>query len=341
MTGGWEQDVLGRPFERLTLPLGSDQEGEVVATLVRLDPPRLAGLTGPLRDVDVLYLHGWSDYFFQVELARFWASLGARFHALDLRKYGRSLRPGQTPGFVTSLDVYDADIAAALEAMGHPLEGPPSRRRLVMMGHSTGGLTATLWASRHPGRLSALVLNSPWLELQLGTLGRQALSPLVQMRARVDPMGAHPVVDLGFYTRAQTEVGALPVRGYRREWRPERGFPTHPAWLAAVVEAHRRVASGIDVACPTIVLLSTKSTNPFAWNAEMTGSDSVLVVDDIARAATRIGRDVTLARIDGGIHDLFLSRPTPREQAYRTLERWLAQGALGRPRGSRRGRSAH
>ncbi|MEV8023975.1 alpha/beta hydrolase [Microbacterium sp. NPDC080220] len=340
MSGEWETDVLGRPFQSLTLPLGADQEGEVVATLVRLEPPTLARLTGPLRDVDVLYLHGWSDYFFQVELARFWTSHGARFHALDLRKYGRSLRPGQTPGFVTSLEVYDADIAAALDAMGHGLEGAPSRRRLVMMGHSTGGLTATVWASRHHGRLAGLVLNSPWLELQIGTLGRQALSPLVQMRARVDPLGAHPVVDLGFYTRAQTEVGALPVRGYRREWRPERGFPTHPGWLAAIVEGHRRVSAGIDVGVPTLVMLSTASTNPFAWNAEMTGSDSVLVVDDIARAATRIGRDITLARIEGGIHDLFLSRPGPREQAYRALERWLTTGAIGRSRGSRRSRAS-
>ena len=47
------------------------------------------------------------------------------------------------------------------------------------MGHSTGGLTLTLWAARHPGLADALVLNSPWLELQLGPLGRQALAPLV------------------------------------------------------------------------------------------------------------------------------------------------------------------
>jgi alpha-beta hydrolase superfamily lysophospholipase len=335
MSGEWEPDVLGRPFEHRTLPLGADDEGEVVATVVRLEPPWARAALGPLRDVDVLYLHGWSDYFFQVELARFWTSMGARFHALDLRKYGRSLRTGQTPGFVTSLDVYDADIAAALDAMGHSLERDAPRRRLVVVAHSTGGLTAALWAARHPGRVSALVLNSPWLELQLGTLGRQALAPLVQMRARLDPLGTNPVVDLGFYTRAQTEVGALPARGYRRDWRPERGFPTHPGWLAAVVEGHRRVASGIDVGCPTLVMLSTASTNPFAWNAEMTGSDSVLVVDDIARAATRIGRDVSVARIEGGIHDLFLSRPGPRERAYRTLEDWLTRGALARSRGSR------
>lgn len=325
----WETDLLGRPFEQLTLPLGADDEGEVVATLVRLLPARLRALLGPLRDVDVLYLHGWSDYFFQVEHARFWTSLGARFHALDLRKYGRSLREGQTPGFVASLDVYDADIAAALAAMGR-LEtvDAPDERRLVVVGHSTGGLTATLWAARHPGMVDALVLNSPWLELQIGTLGRQVVSPLVQARARLDPLGTHPVADLGFYTRAQTEIGTLPAQGYRADWRPERGFATHPAWLSAVVDGHRRVAAGLEVGCPALVMLSGSSTNPFAWNAEMTGSDSVLVVDDIARAATRIGQDVTVARIHGGLHDLFLSRPAPRQEVYRRLEQWLLRGAL-------------
>ncbi|MFS0866569.1 alpha/beta hydrolase [Microbacterium sp. 179-B 1A2 NHS] len=332
MSGEWVQDVLGKPFEQFTLPLGEDEEGEVVATLVRLHPPFASSVLGSLRDVDVLYLHGWSDYFFQVELARFWTHHGARFHALDLRKYGRSLREGQTPGFVTDLQTYDDDIAAALEAMGRGTDAtdPGAGRRLVVMGHSTGGLIATLWASRHPGVADALVLNSPWLELQIGTLGRQVLAPFVQVRARLDPLGTHPVVDLGYYTRAQADVGALPIAGYRREWRPERGFPTHPGWLAAIVEGHRRVAAGIDVGCPALVLLSTRSTNPLVWNVDMTASDSVLVVDDIARAAPRIGRDVTISRIEGGIHDLFLSRPSARTEAYSALQRWLVGGVLGR-----------
>src|SRR5690554_1537696 len=127
----WVRDVLGEEFEQLTLPLGTDAEGEVVATLVRAlpappDPPP-SGWRGfvrrllwaadpepksemPLDGVDVLYVHGWSDYFFQKRLARFWTSRGARFYALDLRKYGRSLREGQTAGYVANLHTYDADI---------------------------------------------------------------------------------------------------------------------------------------------------------------------------------------------------------------------------------------
>lgn len=320
----WVPDVLGSPFEQRTLPLGEDAEGLVVATLVRRLPGPLA-FTRPLHDVDILYVHGWSDYFFQTALAEFWNDLGARFYALDLRKYGRSLREGQTPGFVSSLNDYDADIAAALDVIH-----PHGRGRLVLMGHSTGGLTLTLWSARHPGVASALVLNSPWLELQLGPIGRQAIAPILHARAVIDPMGGQPDVDLGFYTRAQKELGTLPKANQRAQWRPDRGFPTRPAWLDAILVGHERVSGGVDVGCPALVLLSTRSTLSRRWSEEMTATDSVLVVDDIARAAIRIGRTVTIDRIEDAIHDVFLSGTEPRDAAYAALERWLLQGALAR-----------
>ncbi|WP_347345822.1 alpha/beta hydrolase [Microbacterium sp.] len=320
----WVPDVLGSPFEQRTLPLGEDAEGPVVATLVRRLPGPLA-FTRPLHDVDVLFVHGWSDYFFQTGLAEFWNELGARFYALDLRKYGRSLREGQTPGFVASLAEYDADIAAALDVVR-----PQGRGRLVLMGHSTGGLTLTLWSARHAGTASALVLDSPWLELQLGPLGRQAIAPILHARAVIDPMGGQPDVDLGFYTRAQKDLGTLPKGAQRALWRPDTGFATRPAWLDAILAGHERVAAGVDVGCPALVLLSARSTLARRWSEAMTRTDSVLVVDDIARAATRIGRSVTIERIEGAIHDVFLSAPASRDAAYTALERWLLQGALAR-----------
>ena len=319
----WAPDILGAPFEQVTLPLGTDAEGEVMATLVR-SRPRAAALK-PLADVDVLYVHGWSDYFFQKDLARFWNRLGARFYALDLRKYGRSLRPGQTPGYVADLAEYDADIGAALEATRRHTRVP---RRLVLMGHSTGGLTLSLWAARHPGEAAAVVLNSPWLELQTGAIGRQAIAPLVAARARFDPLGTHPVVDLGFYTRAQRELGTLPDSP--DGWRPERGFPTHPGWLAAVMAGHRTIAAGVDIDAPVLTLLSTGYSSPLQWVPAMTATDSVLVVDDIARAATRLGRRVGIQRIPDAIHDVFLSGPAARTAAYAALEAWLLTGAVPR-----------
>src|SRR5688572_13416991 len=179
----WRPDVLGPGFEQLTLPLGTDNEGELVATLVRHRPPwRLRLTSGAASGADVLYVHGWSDYFFNPELAEFWSNAGARFFALDLRKYGRSLLPGQTPGYITNLADYDADIEAALTAMGHGTtpDAPAGAfaRPLILLGHSTGGLTLSLWAARNPGRAGALVLNSPWLEFQASWVGRAALAPV-------------------------------------------------------------------------------------------------------------------------------------------------------------------
>lgn len=345
MDGGWTPDLLGRGFEQRTLAL-PDEDGVpadaggraagggtpgLVATLVRRRPRPVDAIIGPLRDVDVLAVHGWSDYFFQVEHAEFWARLGARFFALDLRRYGRSIRPGQVRGDIGSLRDYDADIAAALDVIRGG-RGRGAARRLVLVGHSTGGLVLSLWSARHPGEASAIVLNSPWLEFQAGHAGRVAIAPLVQARARVNPLGAHPEVDLGFYTRAQREIGSLPAGDERAQWRPDRGFPTHARWLAAVLAGHATVAAGIEVGCPALVLLSSRSTSPFSWSETMTSSDSVLVVDDIARAATRLGRSVTIARIDGAIHDVLLSRPEPRAQAYLALRRWLLEpGPLRRP----------
>ncbi|GAA3215107.1 alpha/beta hydrolase [Microbacterium terregens] len=332
MAQEWDADVLGEPFRQLTLPLGEDDEGPVVATLVRAlaRRPVLGGIFGdrrPLHDVDVLYVHGWSDYFFQRSLAAYWTDRGADFYALDLRKYGRSIRPGQTPGYVTDLATYDEDISAALAAMGRDLDGPAPARRLVLVGHSTGGLTLSLWADRHPGAASALILNSPWLEFQLSAMTRVAVAPMIGLQARLRPFEALPQVDTGFYSRAQREVRDTPL-DINPAWRPEVSMTVHTAWLHAILAGHSRVAAGLHIDAPICVLLSAKSEAPTRWSEELTRADTVLVVDEIARASLRLGPSVTVERIDGALHDVFLSRADARDEAYERLDRWV-MGCLG------------
>ena len=99
-------DVLGPPYERHTIDLGTDDEGPVVATLIR------RGAETPTRRA-VLHVHGFADYFFHTEYAEWWTSRGYDFYALDLRKYGRSIRPHQTPNYVADLQEYYADLDLA------------------------------------------------------------------------------------------------------------------------------------------------------------------------------------------------------------------------------------
>lgn len=349
----WVPDVLGEEFEQRELPLGVDDQGPVVATLVRA-LPIAAPPPGPverlrrwwrreprdnapnlLHDVDVLYVHGWSDYFFQKRLARFWTSRGARFFALDLRKYGRSLRDAQTPGYVADLETYDEDIAAALAEVRGGADAAGSGRRLILFGHSTGGLVLSLWASRHPDEVDALVLNSPWLEFQLAP-ARPALAPVVELGARLRPYNAVPALDLGFYARAQAAVADPddPMQVDLR-WRPEQSAAVHAGWLHAILAGHARVAEGLDIPVPVCVLLSARTALPTRWSDELTSADTVLVVDDIARRALKLGRSVTVERIEGALHDVFLSRREARNEAYARLERWVIGWAASQPAASR------
>lgn len=336
----WRPDVMPG-FEQRTLELEPDFEGECVATLVRraagpaeATPGAPAAPRVPDAGIDVLYVHGWNDYYFQPHLATFWEGQGARFFALDLRKYGRSLRPWQTPGFITRLRTYDEEIEAALAVIGH---GPDDdagagedRRRLVLMGHSTGGLVLSLWLAYRPGRAEALVLNSPWLEFQTRHMGRRMLEPGVRVQAALAPLSRMINLDQGFYARSISSRfdGEW---DYDPEWRSDTGWPPTPAWLSAVFRGHDRVARGLGLETPVLVLLSARSTPPVRWNEDMKRTDTVLDVVGVARRAPDLGSRVTIVRLEGALHDVTLSAAPVRDAVWAETSRWLRAYLPARP----------
>lgn len=313
----WGPDVLGAGFEARTLELADDDEGPVVATLVRHMPKA----DEPIRPARaVLYLHGWSDYFFQTELATFWTGQGAAFYALDLRKYGRSLREHQTPGYTDDLAVYDEDLAAALAVIAVDL-GPNAR--VLLMGHSTGGLIGCLWADRFPGRVAGLVLNSPWLELQGSSVVRTVSAPAIARLARFSPKAPLPNIDPGYSART-LQVASGGEWTYNETWRPTPTFPVRAGWLNAIIAGHATVARGLAIEVPIVLLASARTHINPRWSEEMRSADVVIDVEAVVRRATQLGRVVTVVRIVDGLHDLTLSTPRVRRRFYAELDRWLA-----------------
>jgi alpha-beta hydrolase superfamily lysophospholipase len=311
----WCDDFLGAGYQALTLPLDDDDEGPVVATLVRYRPDDAAR---PVRAV--LHLHGWNDYFFQTALAEYWHDQGAAFYALDLRKYGRSLREHQTPNYVDDLATYDEELDAAIEVIHAELG---AHARIMLMGHSAGGLVGVLWARRRPGVLSGIVLNSPWLELTGSTVMRALSTPLVHGLALTQPKAPMITTDPGFYAR--TVLARLGGEWeYDETLRPTPFFPVRPGWLQAVLTGHATVARGIDLTCPVFMGAAEKSLILPRWCEDMRRADTVLDADLLARRAVLLGPVVTVVRVADGIHDLTLSARPARERFYAEVTRWVA-----------------
>jgi len=313
----WQQDILGGDFESHSFVAAGPDGVERTATLVRLRPGPESGPAGGKRRA-VLFLHGWSDYFFNADLARFWVDAGYDFYALDMHNHGRSLRPESPGGYVGDLAAYDAEIEEAVRIIGR--EGAPGP--LALMGHSTGGLVAALWTSRHPEAVSLLVLNSPWLEMHGSSLVRRAASGMVRPVARFRPQTVLRLPERGHYWRTISSAadGEWPLD---ERYRPRMAFPVRAGWLKAVLAGHARVARGLGIDAPVLVLLSKGSANGLLWSEEMRRTDAVLDVNTISARALGLGRTVTVERIDGALHDVFLSPGPVRADAYARLSRWL------------------
>lgn len=326
--GRWVPDELNG-CSRMTLPLGEDEEGPVSATLVRYDGPNGRDCTQRRESpppAPVVHLHGWSDYFFNLPMARHWSAQGRPFYALDLRKYGRSLRPWQTPGYIDNLHDYDAELSAALDVVGHPSP--------IIQAHSTGGLVAALWARRNPGRVSALMLNSPWLEMPGDVAARAAVEGLVTPLQHLQPKRAMklPVMDTYWQSLSEEAQGEWSLH---HRWRPRYSFPMRAGWLKAVLAGHREIYEGLDLPMPVLVMLSGETVYRRQWSVDLQQADSVLDVELLARRAVRLGDCVTVLRLPGAMHDVFASAREVRTAALDHAARWLrAYGPEGSPTAS-------
>ncbi|QJX45844.1 alpha/beta hydrolase [Hymenobacter taeanensis] len=308
-------DILGEGFEQLTItPADSpDYEGDVFSTLVRYQA------AAPTTRA-VLYVHGFNDYFFQRELAQNYGAHQFNFYALDLRKYGRSIRPHQRPNNVRDLREYFHDLHAALARLRE--EGNTT---IVLSGHSTGGLITSLYVREHQEQagIAALVLNSPFLEMHQPWLLRKIGIPLMRRVGARWP-------DLQLKTALSAVYGESLHRSYRGEWdynlewKPNQVFGMNAGWLRAIRWGHAQIRRSLNIKVPVLVLHSDRTARR-GHPEDVFETDVVLNVAHIRELSPWLGSRVTEHAVEGAIHDVFLSREKVRTEAYRVLFEWLGR----------------
>ena len=127
---------------------------------------------------------------------------------------------------------------------------------MTLMGHSTGGAGGIAVGQPESRSIfSRLVLDSPWLEMHGSRLVRRAASGLVGPLARLRPETVLRFPERGFYWRTISSAA-------EGEWdlddayRPPMAFPVRAGWLSAILAGQARVAKGLHLDVPVLVLLS-------------------------------------------------------------------------------------
>lgn len=325
---GWVPDRLGEGFYCRTLPLGEDPdgEGEVCATLVRYAPGRKQDPSARSDKPAVLWVHGMTDYFFADHVARYLTEAGFDFYAVDLRKCGRSHRPGQRWHYATDMSLYYPDLNAALDeiaALGHD--------RIAPLAHSTGGLIVALWIDwlRRTDRarhrlIPTAIFNSPWLDMmKVPRPVLRAATPLFDVVGRYFP--ALPIPGGGL-----SAFGQSIHRDYYGEWdfdttlKPIAGAEKYVGWVRAILTAQEQIWNrDVDLGMPCLTLCSLRSELGTGYRPTVDTADAVIDTHQTQQHAPHLSDAADVYILLGARHDVFLSRPAVRAEALAVTAQWL------------------
>ncbi|MHA2787879.1 alpha/beta fold hydrolase [Corynebacterium sp. S7] len=169
-------------------------EGDFEHHMVHTRGIRLhVAVAGKPSDPLVLLIHGtfggWFDF---KDVIAPLAAAGYHVAAMDMRGYGMSDKPPQTPG--DELRIATGDVVGVVSSLGHS--------KAILVGHDTGGTVAWACSTHYPDRVQALVsvaaahptdlraavIRRPWdfmpniARIAMAQLPSQFLSRLTTMR---------------------------------------------------------------------------------------------------------------------------------------------------------------
>ena len=305
-------------FEEEKIKLKPDSKGDNIAVLIKLRSKTATQKA-------VMYIHGYTDYFFQEHLAQWYSENGFDFYALELRKYGRSILPHQRPNHIRKIDEYYEEISKSIELIkerdGHHV--------LLINGHSTGGLVACMYANygKRRAEINGLFLNSPFLEFNIPDW-QLRLMPRIAKIGHVFPEWIAPLGGKGIYTQSihKDHWGRW---DFSKKFKPVTGFRMYFGWFRAIHEAQKIIQTKSNIDCPILVFHSDKTSFKKSKDPEIFESDVVLNVKHIKQYAAKLGKIVTIIEIPRATHDVFLSKDEVQEVAFSHLINWL-NGTLNR-----------
>ena len=305
----WQKDILGNDFEMKQVVHIKDNN--IVSSIIRKK-------THMPHKYGILYIHGYNDYFYQAEMAHKFESFGFSFYAIDLRKYGRSLRENDTPFEIKKIDDYFTDINVALTQMQHD-----GIEKIILMGHSTGGLIACSYLNEASNSaIIGLILNSPFLEWNLNPFLKKIAIPIVSSLGKFIP-------NISIKQPTTIPYAQSILQAYHGEWNFNTNWKFIEApnvtsqWIRAINIAQKKLHKSSSIKIPILLLRSSSSVYGNKWTEDFNRGDAILNVNDISKYGNKLGPNVHEIICKNGLHDLVLSNNPSRNFVYSSILNWI------------------
>ena len=265
----------------------------------------------------ILFVHGFNDYFFNYKLI---IDLLLYFdvYAITLRRYGSTIKKDDEKLFYTNdLNEYIEDIDNCIPKI---LEG--NYKNIFLVGHSTGGLTSTLYChkGKYKDKIKGLILNSPFFDLNHSSLMEFFLKYIIYYIGIIYPTFKLASSNDDYYNTTNEETLK---RFYFNPKYKLRGISSiYAGWIKTIVYNQSLIQNKkINLKIPILVLYSDKTISL----DKMEKGDNILNVKEINKYSDFIGSNVTEYSIKDATHDVFTSEEEPRNKAIDLFHEFIVK----------------
>jgi alpha-beta hydrolase superfamily lysophospholipase len=156
----------------------------------------------------------------------------------------------------------------------------------------------------------------PWIQ-------KKTIIPILGLLGRLNSDINLPIGFSRFYGKSlhENDFGEW---NYNLKWKPHVAPSINAGWVNAIYQGHKKIANGIIINKPILILHSLKSIYPEEWSEELFTGDAILNVVDIKEKSKLINASQKeVIAVDNTIHDMVLSRKPAREKVFEVIFDWL------------------
>ena len=258
----------------------------------------------------LIWAHGLNDYYHHFDIGEKLLDKGFDIYAITFRKYLTTTENTKYYFYISDLQEYIDDLNNLFPKI---LEG--KYNKILLYGHSTGGLTSTIYchSGKFKEKIDALILNSPFFDIYLNNKSEFIFKKLIYYLGNKFPKIRLRKTKKFYKTAFHEDI-------HKRFYFKNKIIGDSNLFTGSFTGTYKyqkKIQNGeIKINIPILVLLSDKSSKKSYSN-----SDTVLDTKDILKYSKK--DNIKIVQIKDAIHDVFLSKIKPRTEAINLFLNWI------------------